>query len=105
MDSQLHNVNVVAKTDLPTPADVKAALPMDPLPTERPAVFDDEESPVMPVAELGLDAPVVEALASAGIDSTASLAAMTTQDLLEIRGIGRARAEQIRAAVIALGSG
>jgi 3-deoxy-7-phosphoheptulonate synthase len=30
MDSQLHNVNVVAKTDLPTPAEVKAALPAGP---------------------------------------------------------------------------
>jgi 3-deoxy-7-phosphoheptulonate synthase len=29
MDSQLHNVNVVSKTDLPTPAEVKAALPLD----------------------------------------------------------------------------
>ncbi len=28
MDSQLHNVNVVSKTDLPTPAEVKAALPL-----------------------------------------------------------------------------
>ncbi len=27
MDSQLYNVNVVAKTDLPTPAEVKASLP------------------------------------------------------------------------------
>ena len=29
MESQVHNVNVVAKTDLPTPAEVKAALPLD----------------------------------------------------------------------------
>jgi 3-deoxy-7-phosphoheptulonate synthase len=29
MDSQLHNVNVVSKTDMPTPAEVKAALPLD----------------------------------------------------------------------------
>ena len=29
MDSQLHNVNVISKTDLPTPAEVKAALPLD----------------------------------------------------------------------------
>jgi 3-deoxy-7-phosphoheptulonate synthase len=29
MDSQIHNVNVVAKTDMPTPAEVKAALPLD----------------------------------------------------------------------------
>ncbi len=28
-DSQIHNVNVVAKTDMPTPAEVKAALPLD----------------------------------------------------------------------------
>ena len=27
MDSQLHNINVVAKSDLPTPAEVKTALP------------------------------------------------------------------------------
>ena len=27
MDSQLYNVNVVARTDLPTPADIKASLP------------------------------------------------------------------------------
>jgi 3-deoxy-7-phosphoheptulonate synthase len=30
MESQLHNINVVAKTDLPTPADVKASLPVPP---------------------------------------------------------------------------
>jgi 3-deoxy-7-phosphoheptulonate synthase len=29
MDSQIHNVNVVSKTDMPTPAEVKAALPLD----------------------------------------------------------------------------
>jgi len=29
MDSQLHNINVVAKTNLPTPATVKADLPLD----------------------------------------------------------------------------
>ena len=29
MDSQLHNINVVSKTDMPTPAEVKAALPLD----------------------------------------------------------------------------
>jgi len=29
MESQIYNVNVVAKTDLPTPAEVKAALPLD----------------------------------------------------------------------------
>jgi 3-deoxy-7-phosphoheptulonate synthase len=29
MDSQLHNINVVAKTDLPTPAEVKVGLPLD----------------------------------------------------------------------------
>jgi len=29
MDSQLHNINVVAKTDLPTPETVKADLPLD----------------------------------------------------------------------------
>ena len=29
MDSQIHNVNVVAKTDMPTPAEVKAELPLD----------------------------------------------------------------------------
>jgi 3-deoxy-7-phosphoheptulonate synthase len=28
-ESQIHNVNVVAKTDMPTPAEVKAALPLD----------------------------------------------------------------------------
>ena len=29
MDSQIHNVNVVSKTDMPTPAEVKAAFPLD----------------------------------------------------------------------------
>ena len=29
MDSQIHNINVVSKTDMPTPAEVKAALPLD----------------------------------------------------------------------------
>ena len=29
MDSQIHNVNVVSKTDMPTPAEVKEALPLD----------------------------------------------------------------------------
>ena len=29
MDSQIHNINVVAKTDMPTPAEVKAVLPLD----------------------------------------------------------------------------
>jgi len=29
MDSQVHNVNVVAKTELPTPAELKKALPVD----------------------------------------------------------------------------
>lgn len=29
MDSQLHNVNVISKTDIPTPAEVKLALPID----------------------------------------------------------------------------
>jgi 3-deoxy-7-phosphoheptulonate synthase len=29
MDSQIHNVNVVSKTDMPTPAEVKSALPLD----------------------------------------------------------------------------
>jgi 3-deoxy-7-phosphoheptulonate synthase len=28
-DSQIHNVNVVAKTDMPTPAEVKAEVPLD----------------------------------------------------------------------------
>ena len=28
-ESQIHNVNVVAKVDMPTPAEVKAALPLD----------------------------------------------------------------------------
>jgi 3-deoxy-7-phosphoheptulonate synthase len=30
MDSQIHNVNVLDKIDLPTPAEVKAELPLDP---------------------------------------------------------------------------
>jgi 3-deoxy-7-phosphoheptulonate synthase len=29
MDSQIHNVNVISKTNMPTPAEVKAALPLD----------------------------------------------------------------------------
>jgi len=29
MSSQIHNVNVVSKTDMPTPAEVKTALPLD----------------------------------------------------------------------------
>ena len=29
MDSQIHNINVVSKTDMPTPAEVKAALPLN----------------------------------------------------------------------------
>ncbi|MGI9291845.1 MAG: 3-deoxy-7-phosphoheptulonate synthase, partial [Gammaproteobacteria bacterium] len=28
-DSQIHNVNVLAKTDMPTPAEVKAEVPLD----------------------------------------------------------------------------
>jgi 3-deoxy-7-phosphoheptulonate synthase len=29
MESQIHNINVVSKTDMPTPAEVKAAFPLD----------------------------------------------------------------------------
>ena len=37
MDSQIHNINVVSKTDMPTPGEVKAALPLD-LETEKSIV-------------------------------------------------------------------
>ncbi len=41
MDSQIHNINVVSKTDMPTPAEVKAAFPLDPA-TEQ-AIIDSRQ--------------------------------------------------------------
>lgn len=85
----------------PPKRSVEAVVPVVPSPETLKMVLDGPVEPLS-VNDLGLALPVIAILKDSGIFSVEQLYDATEASLVEISGIGRARAEQILAAVKAV---